>query len=296
MTPYNCYVRYWGVTGINIMKQDNDKRVNEEEFSESDFSKDLIRLLETLRRNELEWSEKADSLIAALFMGDTETAVSNMDQEMLSLVLEVALRGDDITETYPAFSRRLSGDDALQQALSDILAIIDAEQSQTALPPLPVLNLDFLGPKISIPATIIYSTPNQWHAAWQMVSDYLNQRFILSLATYRSGATLLDEDSTLLFHNEFKVGAQVLEATLEAIYYPHTPDLLNLFLYVTTDLEKLPLLEATLEWGPYQKTAVLDRYGQTAFPPFELQQILNDSNDTIIYGLTLDLHPILREL
>lgn len=266
------------------------KQINNEESASSDFAKKLADLRDQLQRNELEWPETADSLIADIALLNIDISASSQDFEMLSLVVDAVLRGDDIARAYPKFYKRMLVHADLQQAFFDILETAMHDQESEPLPVFPPPNLDFLQQQdISSPPIITHHLLHGWQAVWRVMRASLDHQFILPLVAYRSGISVLDEDSTLLLHNEFEIETSSWRVTLEAVSLPNDPNQLSLFLSVTTDQDPFPSLQATLRWGNFQETAVLDPYGRTRFSSLPFAELIDETGQAFRTDLHLAL-------
>lgn len=265
-------------------------------YEEADMSHNLSAQLEALRillqRHELEWSSRADTLMSNMMDTNSDIPASPQDLDMLSLVVDAILQGDDIAKTYPTFYQRLQISPDLQQSLFDILEMMSPETENAGSPIFAPLNLDFLQRSFSPPPVITHRPPNRWRAAWQILSTALTQQFTLSWDSYRETFSGLDEENILLLENEFMIGASAWQVILEGVSRPEKPHELGLFLSAAVDEEPFPPLQATVQWGMYQETAVFDAYGQAYFPPLDLRPLLDETGTAILHQLHLYLEPV----
>lgn len=209
--------------------------------------------------------------------------------DMLSLVIDAALRGNDVAQEYPEFYKRMEARPDLQQAFADLLEMTMPDAANEPAPAVLPADLSFLHQDVASLPVIIRRALKQWQVSWHIVADYLNQQFAPSLAVYRSGVSLLDDASTILLHHEFQLGDAGWQATLEAVFVPDRPQQLGLFLFVAADEEEAPPMQALLQWGEYRETAVLDPYGCAHFPPLDLTAILDVAGAAIAADMRLDL-------
>lgn len=278
------------MTRINYMKQ--EKEQPNENNTPSPFTEQLLALRKQLEVGELEWTKTAVSHLTQS-LTQTDAVIDPQDIDMLSLAVDAASRGKDIAATYPQFYERLSADSALAALFFDAVA---ATEESDALPIFPSGNLSFLErnisepPRISIPR--LSSLPEVWEAVWRVVPETLDQLFAPAIPAYRSAGLLLDVESTILLYNEFEAGDETWEATLEALAQPDAPGQVELFLTVSTEKEPLPRLQATVEWGDYRQTAVLDTFGRNHFPPFAVDRVLNEGKTAVSQNLHLKIQPI----
>jgi len=267
------------------MNQGNNN-TNKDATASSTLADQLIALRKELNADSLDWSEAA---ISTLTDAINQTSV-DQDLDMLSLAVDAALRGESIETTYPKLHQQLSQNKVLANIFADMMA---ATRDLSPLSSHSSANLSFLERAISKPPEIITSVSKRWEAVWQLISEQLDQIFMPSALVYRSTQPLLDVDSTILIYNEFEAGDQTWQATLEALTHPDTPEQVELFLSIATELEPFPLFQATVQWGNYRQTAVLDNFGRVHFPPFAVERILNEEKTAVSANLHLRLHPII---
>lgn len=270
------------------MKHEKEQNINEDRPS-LPFAEQLLALHKQLEAGELGWTKTAVSHLTQS-LTQTNAVIDPQDIDMLSLAVDAASRGKDIATAYPQFYERLSADSALAALFFD--AVAAAEESDT-LPIFPSGNLSFLERNISEPPRIsIPSAPEVWEAVWRVVPQTLDRLFAPAIPIYRSAGLLLDVESTILLYNEFEAGGETWEATLEALTQPDAPGQVELFLTVATELEPLPRLQATVAWGDYRQTAVLDTFGRHHFPPFAVEGVLNEEKTAVSQNLHLKIQPI----
>ncbi len=211
------------------------------------------------------------------------------DMEMLSLVVDAALHDESIAETYPKFYQRMRADKELYQLFADMMAGI---RDKSPIPDFGNPNLAFLHRDHSKAVVIKRPESDFWEATWNMVASALDRLFMPATPVYRSAQSMLDATCTPLIQDEFMVDGQTMQATMDALIHPEAPDQIALFLTVTTDLDVSPALQATVQWGEYDQTAVLDNFGRVSFPPFAVGRILNEEKTAVSQNLHLQLHPI----
>lgn len=212
------------------------------------------------------------------------------DMNMLSLVVDAALHNESIAETYPKFYKRMMADKRLYQIFADMMAVI---RDKSPLPDFGSANLSFLHRNSSIIPVIKQTGSDFWETLWELTPVTLDQLFAPALLIHRSGQMLLDVESTILLYNVFEAGGETWEATLEALAHPDAPGQVELFLTVVTEMEPLSPLQAMVQWGDYQQTAVLDTFGRVHFPLFAVDRILNEGKTAVSQNLYLKLQTIL---
>lgn len=253
----------------------------------------LSSLRKKLEQNE-DWPERADRLLADLDASVPSPSVGEADYQMLSLVVNDALEGVDITVQYPKFYRKLLADAELRQAFLDVLTILsgDEAEEQEMLPEEFSRDLSFLRTAVSPPPTIQQTLSGLIQAAWQLLAEQLNQKFFLPFEpapVFRS-SSLLEDTSIVLLRDDFAAGDRQYDVILEAVSPLDKPEQLQLNLLVTPLTDgPLPAMRASLQWGGDELTAVPDRYGRAQFPLLPLDTILDESGHHIFSDLHLSL-------
>jgi hypothetical protein len=266
---------------------------------QSDSSSDWLRKkLNELRRQLLEnesWPETGDNLIHDLskLTPSPQLKLTDEEYDMLSIVVNDALLGIDVTRKYPAFYARMIVDEELQSAFLDTLELL--EQSRSGQLPdytePEAINLDFLQQVISKPL-VRKSPKGMLELIWQRTAEQLQNMFYLSSLTpgevLRSGDSMLDGGYINILHSQVEVDGEELEVRLDATQTITDPDNLDLLISVFVP-ELLPRrFEAMIAWGDYRESAEVNKYGLAKFPPLKTSQILSPTNE-LMHGLELRL-------
>jgi len=269
-------------------KDKNNQLLPEAPEPASEVDKKIAALRQHLANDAAAWPASANALFADLAASTEEME----DDVMLVMLVQDALRGEDVPHKYPEAYRRLLANGRLRQTFLDLLAALDPGEP-SAMPPLPKPDLSFLQTAVP-PKPTISHTPLGWQAVWQLPSDYLTRCLPVPMSpVYRSSYdSLLDEQNIILLEGEFIVTEVQLNILLEANLSAENPDTLTFLLLVAVDndTESL-LLRAAITWGNYQATAVLDAYGQAALPPLTLDTVLDESGQSFSADLHLVLEP-----
>ncbi len=249
--------------------------------------------LATLRSQAVEpgpWPAMADQLLALVAGQMPSPETDESDMEMFSLVLHDALMGVDISERYPAFWGRMMAAPSLYQTFIEALSLLETDgRTPLPSPPATINELTFLQKTPPPQREIAQLTPNGWRVTWQVLFDQLQQLlFPTPDLVYRRAAPLLEDESIILLHDEVTIADQPVEAMLEAIQPVEQPELLRLQLLAAAETP-LPPLQASLHWGSYAHTAVLDAYGRAHFPPLRLDDILDEAGQLRTADLRLVL-------
>lgn len=239
-----------------------------------------------------DWPERADALLADLNRPVQLSSVEEADYQMLSLVVNDALEGVDITVQYPNFYRKLLDDAELRQAFLDALAILTGDEAEEwqMLPDEFSRDLNFLQTAVSPPPIIQQTLSDKWQAAWHLLAEQLHQKFFLSFQPVYRSSDLLEDSSIVLLRDGFAAGDREYDVILEAVNPLDKPEQLQLTLLVTSLTDApLPVMKARLRWGGAERTAVPDRYGRAPFALLPLDTILDESGNHVLSDLRLNL-------
>jgi len=269
-------------------KDKNNQLLPEAPEPASEVDKKIAALHQRLATDAAAWPASANALFADLVASAEEME----DDVMLVMLVQDALRGEDLPGKYPEAYRRLLANGRLRQTFLDLLTALDPNES-SAMPPLPKPDLSFLHTAVS-PQPTVRHTPSGWQAAWQLLGDYLARCFPAPMSpVYRSAYdSLLDEQSIILLEDDFTIAGSQLNVLLEINLDVANAGLPTLLLSVAvTHGVELPPLQASVTWGSYEATAVLDAYGQAFFPPLEVATVLDENGQTFSADLSLTLEP-----
>lgn len=250
----------------------------------------LSSLRKKLEQNE-DWPEGADALLVDLSRPAHLSPAEEADYQMLSLVVNDALEGVDITARYPDFYRKMLADAALCQAFLAALDIFDGHEADDWLLPADISHdLGFLQTAVSPPPTIQQTLSDKWLAAWHLLAEQLNQKFFQPLQFAVRSSALLEDSSMVLLRHDLAAGDRQYDVILEAVAPLETPDQLQLTLLITPLTDgPLPAMAARLQWGDTVLTAVPDLYGRAPFPLLPLHTILDETGQHIVADLHLTL-------
>jgi len=240
------------------------------------------------------WPEKANELLTQV-VGKTQLReISEVDQEMLSLVINDAIHGVDIQKQYPSFYKKLTEDAVLRDAFLDILDMAQEEGSETTETPTPLSEkLPFLSLHPQRPT--IQQLADRWRVTWNQSIAQLNTIFLShgSEPAYR-GEAYLEDPWYVLVRDQIEMTGTQLNVFLEAAQQGEKPDELQLAVIVAIHAplsETWPSLLASLTWGAYAETVSIGSQGRVAFPPVPLDKILNAQMTSFLSDLSLTLEP-----
>jgi hypothetical protein len=186
----------------------------------------------------------------------------------------------------------------LRETFLDALEILELSRAGE-LEPVPgafSYDLSFLNKQAPQPEIKIIE-PGHWRVLWQQTAAQIETLFIADQrhtdeATFRGTYNWLEEDRTILMQDKVTIDEEQYEILLEATRPVGQPDRLNLSLHVATERPPSTALQASIQWGSYTATLILNKYGLGRFPPLSLPTILDENGNEIIADLQIVLMPI----
>jgi hypothetical protein len=223
-----------------------------------------------------------------------DQSARSADHEFLSLFLEDARQGVDVSRRYPGFYQKLIIDPELRQAFLDILHLMDENinQALASIPSPARANLEFL---LIDKTPISRSMEKGWKFHWMRTRQELQALFSPPQLAYRNNTNFLSDEEFLIFQNNFRIDdfqysisivcalGEDLEAGLLArMNVGITPE----------GSSSQPPLKAILEWGHYTESVIIAGEGRIALPPIALAKILDSDLENIISDLELTIEII----
>jgi len=240
---------------------------------------------------------KARQKLAVDLAGITSeiSSIPMEENEMLSLIIDEALKGVDIKTRYSDFYRKLLSNAELRQVFLDTLEAIEAGK-EGKLVPFPVgekPDLAFLNKKSS--QTGSQQIENEpWQITLQRTIQQLKNIFSPPQLAYRADANLFDDSWFTVLHDEIELGGSSYSILLECGISKETEDALSASLNIAMTLETAthstgsPIF-ATLRWGEYSETLTIFEEGRTRFPDIPFSATFDNQNQEITSGLDLVL-------
>lgn len=221
---------------------------------------------------------------------------TSVDNEMLSLIVDEAIKGVDISRRYPAFYKKLLDNPDLRSAfLNSIESIEVATQNKSiALPDVSNLKLGFLA-KLATKPTIT-KVREKWRVIWQRTIEQLQVILSPSQLAYRSDTISFEDPWFTLMRSEIEVEEAIytiaLECTLSEQDNSALSPLLNLAvtLGMADTRTRFPVL-STLQWGTYHQTISIQGEGRARFPDIPFSTIFDSKNENITAELKLTIEP-----
>jgi hypothetical protein len=261
----------------------------------------LKKKLEELRRNLREtglWPETGDRLLADLshLINAPDPASSEEDLEMLSIVVNDALAGIDIMKKYPAFYARMLVDEELRTAFLDTLELLE-ESEDDELPEevkSESFDLEIIKKVMSRPI-IIEAAKDKLKLVWRRSAEQLQAMLYINTLKpqelLRSGVYLPEGGHINILHSQVEIDGQELDIRLEASHALNNPGYLNLMIAMIAPEQFTRRFEATIAWGSYRESAVINLFGIAKFPPLRTDQVFSPAGD-LIHGLDLRLEQL----
>ena len=223
-----------------------------------------------------------------------KSSAAMVDNEMLSLMVNRVLKGEDISKRYPAFYRKLLNDAGLRQAFIDALELIEIEQTHQLLP-IPnskKASLTFLTNSPTQSALEILEE-HKWRTTWQRTLEQIQAIFSPPELAYRADPSLYEDSWFTLLRDEIDVEGTIYTVALECTLAGDVNAIstyLSLAVTLGTASSKPNFpLQARLQWGGYQKSVRIAEEGRAKFPDIPLNIILDDNHQSIKSGLSLTL-------
>jgi hypothetical protein len=219
-------------------------------------------------------------------------SVRSADIEFLSLFIEDARHGVDVSRRYPGFYQKLIIDPELRQAFLDILRLMDEDINHAlASIPLPArANLDFL-----VEDQTHRSTEKNWNMHWTRTRQELQALFFPPQLAYRNNTDVLSDDEFIIFQDNFSMdNFQYSISIICALGEDMAAGLMTRMNVGITPLgssSHLPL-KTILEWGQYKESIIIEGEGRISLPPIALTKILDPDLENIISDLELTIETI----
>jgi hypothetical protein len=216
------------------------------------------------------------------------------DLEFLSLFIEDARHGVDVSRRYPGFYQKLIIDPELRQAFLDILHLMDEDINHAlASIPLPArANLEFL---IEDQTPRSRSIEKSWNMHWTRTRQELQALFSPPQLAYRNSTDILSGDEFIIFQDDFRMDDfQYSISIVCALGEDLAAGLLtrmNVGITPQGTPPHLPL-KTILEWGQYKESVIIEGEGRISLPPIALAKILDPDLENIISDLELTIEII----
>ena len=223
---------------------------------------------------------------------------STADHEMLSLIVDEASKGVDISKRYPTFHRKLLSNPDLRQAFLDALENLEAEHENRldSLPESTQHDLTFLSQRSPEPLLEKFSK-TKWRVRWQQTVEQLQTMFSPSQLAYRNDPTLFEDRWFMLLRGEIAIEGSRYLFDLDSAVAESGEEALTTFLNLAVTLEvgshSSPFpIKAILEWGAYKESVLISQEGRARFPDIPLVSIFDSELKTVKSELNLSLETV----
>ncbi len=224
-----------------------------------------------------------------------EKITSRVDDEMLSIIVDEAYRGIDISKRYPTFYRKLLVNASLRQAFIEILESLEKEGGNEliALPNRPNINLDFLKRHSSKPIFEITNQDN-WRISWLRTFEQLQEIFTPQELAFRLDVDLIEDPWFTLLRKEFEVGKSRYTIVLDCTLSEKGDEALSPYLNIAvtpeaaSDRPKFPI-HARLQWGAYDERIFIAEEGRLRLPGIPLSITFDEEFNLIESELNFTL-------
>lgn len=226
---------------------------------------------------------------------DSVSPVTDEDAELIPIVAEAAMRGEDIRQTYPRFWQAVLGRAQLRIAFLQVILALETPASD--LPPL--ASSAWLAEELArIPpvAQVRQYSRQRWAVTWRQTARQANfqvqqpdetTRRLRRTMTHIHGETftMLRTDVTLE-SGELNVLLELARSADKSLYQP------TVLVSFDPDpaIPPVPLV-ASLNWGDYAQRMPL-YLGPVIFPPVPASAVADPVTDHILYDLQLSVETL----
>lgn len=224
---------------------------------------------------------------------DEGRSILPMESDMLSLIVNGTLNGENLAKRYPDFYKKMLENAELRQAFLDALGILEAEPGELTPIPAPETRLDFLTSQPSAHKMTIVDE-KRWSLNWQRSLEQLQAIFSPPELAYRAEQSLIEELWFTLLRDEVTVSGSAYTIILDCTAAEDEENTLAVYLSlaVTPGISREPAkfpLRARLTWGEYQQDVLIHEEGRVRFPNILFDTIFDPALENLKAGLSLTL-------
>lgn len=232
-------------------------------------------------------SEALKRLSEDLAIISTQSVVGTVDEDMLSLIVNEILLGEDISRQHPTLYQKLLENAALREAVLDALVSIEAERAGELipLPNLPNALPAFLRRQHSTQPFVEVFDIGNWRATWKKTAQELQTLFSPPELAYRSDSSLTEDPWFTFLRGELRVEERTYTVVLEGTTTNESEDVLSVFLMLavtSTDKSRQASfpLQASLNWGTYSANMLINEEGRIRFPDVLVKTLVDPEGKT----------------
>lgn len=226
---------------------------------------------------------------------DSVSPVTEEDSEMIPVVAEAALRGEDIRQTYPRFWQALLVRTRLRVAFLQVILALETPASELPRVPTPDWLAEELARIPPSPQVRQYSR-ERWAVNWRQTAGQVNYQIEQHIETTRRSRRMMTHIYGQVFtmlRAEVALESGELNVLLELTRSAELP-LFQPTLFVNFDpapaIPDTPLV-ATLSWGSYAERVAL-QLAPVTFPPVPLTAVADAETDRILFDLHLSIETL----
>ena len=219
---------------------------------------------------------------------------ARVEDEMLSIIVDEASQGVDISKRYPTLYRKLIKNVRLRQAFIDILGSLEKEEQNefVALPKSPTINLDFLKEHSSEPILEILDQ-DTWRISWLRTFDQLREIFSPREFVFRLDADLLEDPWFTLLRKEFEAGNSQYTVVLDCTLSEKGDEAISPYLNIAVTFgaasqPEFPI-HARLQWGEYDERIPITEEGRIKLPDIPLSATFDEEFNLVDSELNFTL-------
>jgi hypothetical protein len=233
-----------------------------------------------------EWRARQEAVEQLLrHLSKTSVAPDAEDEEMLSLLINDALQGIDITARYPALYRRLLAIPELREAFFDGVELLQKSRSgQLAkIPGGPSEDLSFLSEFVAVEAVTVRPDEGPQQLLWQRSREQMQALFEIFDPFLQLAPFLLDDELGVitLLHAVWPLESGPCTLQLEAWQRVDHNDEFSLALVASAPgaAGKSPVAgrQVHLEWAGYRGRACFDPHGRADLPLLPISAIIDEN-------------------
>ncbi len=227
----------------------------------------------------------------------TETLpISEADNDMLSIIVDEAIKGVEISKRYPDFYKKLLGNHELRKAFLDTMESIELEEiNELVVMPGPSSpNLGFLTNKPAQPT--LSKLDDKWQISWLRTIDQLRSIFSPVKLAYRSDPAMFEDPWFTLLRDEIEVNGIMYSVVLECTFSEDEETALSPFLNIavtvgaTKGRPHFPV-QTSLQWGAYDESLQIHKEGRAKFPDIPFKAVFDKEKENIKAELNLTIRP-----
>jgi len=218
-------------------------------------------------------------------------STSVADNEMLSLIVDEAIKGINIAQRYPDFYKKLLDNAILRETFLEVLESMEPVENDEMITFSDFLENQEILSDLSSQPTVERDDEN-WHISWLRTIDQLRTIFSPSRLAYRSDPNLYEDPWFMLLRSDVEVEGVSYSVLLECTFSEEDKEALTPFLNVAVTVERTSVqarfpIRSSLQWGIYKESIQITEEGRVRFPDIPLPAIFDKENKNVSAELDL---------